>query len=1075
MDSYLTRSQNIRLPGLSGGQLARITLKNKQVRSLVQHIRSSYIPRWAMIFCAVVCVSQLAIETKGVLLQSVFGGAKSTGGAEGCAVPGFPEDEACLKARAQQLTLAALYSHAAVAHGLSCALDVLIFCQTRLLLKRRVTACMIVIHIASTTTYALGSTLGAQSPEWSLPFRNLEWCVTVPMLTFVISGISFQSDTHLVWDASLLAVVMISSGSLGWWYLWPWLDPVSGVPSPPGLSLAAFLGPGVLRLGVCGVLSLVTLVTYGWLLVMISNFLIYSEAFVDRKNLAGSKKAMIYYRPFMYAVIVLWSTYPLVRLARLFDLIGPVAENIGLTFLDFNAKLAFCFEVLFMDENMWVEMEFLRQELREQRNTGVKKFIRFVFHEVRVPFNSLWLALECLEDNAQRTDEDRELINMMKDNAHSMKRIINDVLSFQKLQEGHIKLAPRPMRLWPNLAHLVATWQQQQQASHIMLGATCPDDDPLRDVMVFADSTRMNQVLSNLISNGCKFTPEGGRVLVAMQTLEIFGGNDVTNFEVPGMAGRSRLGARQAVVRFTVTDSGPGVKPEARGRIFEQFSVLRGHNTVESGERGLSAGDPNAGGAQQPSGVPGGGGGAQEVSGTGIGLWLCKELVQVMGGNIGIEGPEEGGSRFWFEVVVGLDQESALRRETSGFAGAEGLSAIPLSAARAASQNFSETRMPSSSSSSSEEDTEVATVTGSALRKDGSSKTSKRKEKGGADVTGLGPLEQLLNKSTNQHATEPTALPAASQNGAAAATAAAAGAGSSNGYAFDEAGFSHSRGPNLVFSTGPPSLAANSLVGWPEKAERAKCSSNRTNAPDVFASSSSQHASEDPEPEGRPPPAVRQASKLPVQAVQQAAPQAFSFDPTAWRPLGSAAGGVDEGALQVATDEVKPFLARCRFLVVDDSISHRKVTARTLTHMGVGFVTTAEDGLKGVEACLNAEKSGESFTVVLMDYTMPNCNGAEAVRRIRAAGCQVAVIGLTGNALDDDTRLMIDAGCEVVLKKPTSREELRGHLKLFFKRHWVDIPESRLLPLPTSPEVGEKRKASNRAAGESAEKQGRPM
>ena len=123
-----------------------------------------------MIFCAVVCVSQLAIEvncprywvrpfpfiiitttitkparaparapsrpmrapqTKGVLLQSVFGGAKSTGGAEGCAVPGFPEEEACLKARAQQLTLAALYSHAAVAHGLSCALDVLIFCQTR--------------------------------------------------------------------------------------------------------------------------------------------------------------------------------------------------------------------------------------------------------------------------------------------------------------------------------------------------------------------------------------------------------------------------------------------------------------------------------------------------------------------------------------------------------------------------------------------------------------------------------------------------------------------------------------------------------------------------------------------------------------------------------------------------------------------------------------------------------------------------------------------------------------------------------------------------------------------------------
>ena len=70
-----------------------------------------------------------------------------------------------------------------------------------------------VIHCASTTTYLVGGRLAAFAVDHSNPLRNLEWCVTVPSLAFVVGGLSFQTDMDLVWDASLLAEIMISSGS----------------------------------------------------------------------------------------------------------------------------------------------------------------------------------------------------------------------------------------------------------------------------------------------------------------------------------------------------------------------------------------------------------------------------------------------------------------------------------------------------------------------------------------------------------------------------------------------------------------------------------------------------------------------------------------------------------------------------------------------------------------------------------------------------------------------------------------------------------------------------------------------
>jgi len=162
-----------------------------------------------------------------------------------------------------------------------------------------------------------------------------------------------------------------------------------------------------------------------------------------------------------------------------------------------------------------------------------------------------------------------------------------------------------------------------------------------------------------------------------------------------------------------------------------------------------------------------------------------------------------------------------------------------------------------------------------------------------------------------------------------------------------------------------------------------------------------------------------------------------------------------------ADSDNKQRLGRTRILIVDDSVSHRKITSRTLAQMGVGFVGTAEDGQLGVEAVLEAETRQEPYTLVLMDYTMPRCDGAEAVRRIRRAGSAISVVALTGNALDDDARDMLAAGCDVVLTKPTSREELKQFLDAHFIRVWNTLNENELLPESA---VGSKRKQPSSTA-----------
>ena len=120
-------------------------------------------------------------------------------------------------------------------------------------------------------------------------------------------------------------------------------------------------------------------------------------------------------------------------------------------------------------------------------------------------------------------------------------------------------------------------------------------------------------------------------------------------------------------------------------------------------------------------------------------------------------------------------------------------------------------------------------------------------------------------------------------------------------------------------------------------------------------------------------------------------------------------------------------------LVVDDVHSNRKLTAMMLGKMGFG-VDVAEDGQVAVERVAAAAQRRRPYAVVFMDRTMPNMDGIQATRRIKQLEPGAVVIGLTGNALEEDTAEMLQAGCSRVLTKPTTRAMLADAVAFLLAR-----------------------------------------
>ena len=248
----------------------------------------------------------------------------------------------------------------------------------------------------------------------------------------------------------------------------------------------------------------------------------------------------------------------------------------------------------------------------EQANKAKSEFLANMSHELRTPLNHVIGFSELLyhERLGILSDLQKEHVKDVMDSGRHLLSLINDLLDLAKVESGQMHLIRSPADVRALLEQAVGMVRDAAQRKEITLSL----ESEALDQPVMLDARRITQVVVNLLSNAVKFTPEGGRVRVGCR-VTAWAGNPPEVPQAPAAASRKCL-------EVSVADSGIGIPAEDLPRLFGRFVQLESHS-----------------GRSHP--------------GTGLGLALCRNMVELCGGRIWAESPGAGkGATFTFVVPV---------------------------------------------------------------------------------------------------------------------------------------------------------------------------------------------------------------------------------------------------------------------------------------------------------------------------------------------------------------------------------------------------------------------------------------
>ena len=248
------------------------------------------------------------------------------------------------------------------------------------------------------------------------------------------------------------------------------------------------------------------------------------------------------------------------------------------------------------------ELEAKNQQLETAMTTAREamrlksRFLANISHEIRTPLNGVFGMIDLLQ-STMLTNEQREYMQTLRESAAALLPIINDILDLAKMEAGKLRLERNPFSLSALLSQVVSLYEKRAHSKGLQFSADLPPSMPQN---VISDVNRLRQILCNLLDNAVKFTDHGA---VALR-LSVGKG-----------------AAEQIALRVSVSDTGIGIPADQRDRIFESFTQ----------------GDGSA---------------SRKYGGTGLGLAISKHLVELLGGEIGVEGEPGQGSTFWFTAAL---------------------------------------------------------------------------------------------------------------------------------------------------------------------------------------------------------------------------------------------------------------------------------------------------------------------------------------------------------------------------------------------------------------------------------------
>jgi signal transduction histidine kinase/DNA-binding response OmpR family regulator len=254
-----------------------------------------------------------------------------------------------------------------------------------------------------------------------------------------------------------------------------------------------------------------------------------------------------------------------------------------------------------------VEAALIRAKEDAERASKFKdRFLSTMSHELRTPLNAVMGFSDLLADKryGDLNERQQRYISHINTGGKHLLKLINDILDLSKIEAGRLELSFEDLSVETIFGEVVSALRPLAEKKNHTLSSHA---DP--GLSVHADGTRFKQVLTNLVGNAIKFTPEGGQIDLEAQQVE-------------------------GQVQVKVRDNGPGIPPEDQKRIFEAFYRLR-----KSGDG---------------------------VEGTGLGLAITESLVKLQGGSLGLESEPGRGSCFYFSLPLAKGVQQTRPRVANG-------------------------------------------------------------------------------------------------------------------------------------------------------------------------------------------------------------------------------------------------------------------------------------------------------------------------------------------------------------------------------------------------------------------------